>query len=75
MKSRFRIHHFVDTGSGTEGFEDTRPPLGDGKGFEKMYWGVARDAEGYEPRITNQSRSVCIGGISHQVIDVGSYGF
>jgi len=37
MKSRFRIHHFVDTGSGMEGFEDTRPPLGDGKGLEKMW--------------------------------------
>lgn len=75
MKSRFRIHHFVDTGSGMEGFEDTRPPLGDGKGLEKMYWGVSGYAEGYGPRITNQSRSVWIGGISHQVIDGGFYGF
>lgn len=59
-----------------EGFEDTRPPLGDGKGLEKMYClGVAGYAEGYGPRITNQSRSVCIGGIFHLVIDGGPYGF
>lgn len=58
-----------------EGFEDTRPPLGDGEGLEKMYRGVAGDAEGYGPRIANQSRSVCKGGIFHQGIDIDPYGF
>ena len=58
-----------------EGFGDTRPPLGDGKVLEKMCWGVAGYAEGCGLRITNQSRSVCTGGIFHQVIDIGSCGF
>lgn len=75
-RSRFRIHHFVvDTVNGMEGFEDTRAPMGDGKGLEKMHYGVAGYAVGCELQIANQSRSVCIGGIFHQEIDGGLYGF
>jgi len=57
------------------GIEDTRrPPLGDGKKLEENWWCVEGYAVGYGPWLTNQSRSVCIGGIFHLVFDGDLYG-